>query len=90
MKDFEAVVVFSGGEIVTLKNFGHNLNDVVDNLIQISEIVNIIQITRLSDKRIWNFRKKEIDLMALREVRLKIIDEVYLKRQLRASGDENF
>ena len=65
MKDFEAVVVFSGGEIVTLKNFGHNLNDVVDNLIQISEIVNIIQITGYLIRE-YGILEKEIDLMALR------------------------
>ena len=89
MEDFEALVIFSGGEIVTLKNFGFNVRDVIDNLIQMNEIANIIQVTRLSDERIWDFRKKEIDLKALRKVRQVISDEVTLKRELRDFSDEN-
>ena len=89
MEDFEALVIFSGGEFVTLKNFGFNVRDVIDNLIQMNEIANIIQVTRLSDERIWDFRKKEIDLKALRKVRQVISDEVTLKRELRDFSDEN-
>ena len=86
MKDFEAAV-FPEARYYS-KNFGHNLNDVVDNLIQISEIVNIIQITCYLIRE-YGILEKEMILWPL-EVRVKIIDKVYLKRQLRASGDENF
>ena len=89
MEDFETLVIFSGGEIVTLKNFGFNVHDVIDNLIQMNEIANIIQVTRLSDERVWDFRKKEIDLKVLRKMRKEISDEVSLKRELRDSSDES-
>jgi|TARA_B110000196_G_C20890849_1_gene541205 hypothetical protein len=85
MEDFKAIVVFSEGDIVSLKNYAHNINELVDNLVQIKEIINIIQVERLSDGKVWNFKKKEIDFLALRTARDEIFNESQLKRVLLSS-----
>jgi len=82
MEDFKAIVVFSEGDIVTIKNYAHNIQELVDNLIQIKEIINIIQVERLSDREIWNFKNGEIDFLSLRAAREEISNEAQLKRAL--------
>tara|TARA_Y100001970_G_scaffold38575_1_gene47546 strand:- start:9199 stop:9468 length:270 start_codon:yes stop_codon:yes gene_type:complete len=83
MEDFIAEVVLSKGDKVIIKNFAHNVQDLVDNLVQIEEVIDVINITRLSDNKVWRFVGDRLDFKTLREARAKVNNEVNLKNYIR-------
>lgn len=82
MEEYIAKVIFSEGEIVTIKNYAKNIFETIDNLVMMEEIIHVVDIVRVSDNKIYNVGDGPYSFLELREAREKIKNENLLRRNL--------
>lgn len=82
MEEYNAEVIFSEGEIVTIKNYAKNIFEVIDNLVQIKEIIHIVEVVRVSDKKSYNLGDEPYSFLEIRNARKKIQNENNLRKRL--------
>ena len=86
MDEFVVEVTLFDGEIVNLKTFGNNIEEVVDNLVQQRNIQSVGRIVRKKDEGQW--RLNDTDALAkLREIRDQIKDKSLLRLCLSDLGE---
>jgi len=87
MNEFIAIVIFSEGEIVTIKNYAKNIFETIDNLVQMEEIIHVIQVVRVLDNKIYNLGDEKYCFLEIRKAREKIQNEKHLRSGLQDLED---
>lgn len=86
MDEFLVEATLFEGEIIILKTFGSNIEEVVDNLVQLTSIKSVGTIVRKKDETQWHLNGKDA-LTELREKRNQIEDESLLRHCLSDFGE---
>lgn len=90
MDEYVVTVLMEGEKNPTeLKNYGYNVEEVVDNIVQMPYVEYIYHVLRIKDEEVWNF---DTEAEPLREIRRLIIaagGDITLKINLEEDDNEN-